>query len=33
MIQCMEVSNEKRSGEFTGQAGSGNLFEIWERVE
>lgn len=33
MIQCMEVSNEKRPGEFTGQAGSGNLFEIWERVE
>ena len=33
MIQCMKVSNEKRPGNFTGKAGSGNLFEIWERVE
>lgn len=33
MIQCMEVSNAKRPGEFTGQAGSGNLYEVWERVK
>jgi len=29
----MEVSNERRPGEFTGQAGSGNLVEIPQRVE
>lgn len=33
MIQCMEVSNEKRPAEFSGKAGSGNLHEIWERHE
>ncbi len=33
MIQCMEVSNEKRPVEFTGKAGSGNLYEVWERVQ
>lgn len=33
MIQCMETSNAKRPSEFTGQAGSGNLYEVWERVK
>jgi uncharacterized protein (TIGR03067 family) len=33
MIQCMEVSNAKRPSEFTGKAGSGNLYEVWERVK
>ncbi len=33
MIQCMEVSNANRPVEFTGKAGSGNLYEVWERVE
>lgn len=33
MIQCMQVSNENRPTEFTGQEGSGNLYEIWERVQ
>jgi uncharacterized protein (TIGR03067 family) len=33
MIQCMEVSNENRPGKFTGEAGSGCLYEVWERLE
>ena len=33
MIQCMRVDNKSRPGEFTGQAGSGNLYEVWKRVE
>ena len=33
MIQCMEVSNAKRPTEFTGAADSGNLYEVWERVD
>ncbi len=33
MIQCMEVSNNSRPTEFTGDAGSGNLLEVWEKVE
>jgi uncharacterized protein (TIGR03067 family) len=33
MIQCMEVSNAKRPLDFTGRKGSGNLYEIWERVK
>ncbi len=33
MIQCMQVDNKARAGEFTGKAGSGNLYEIWKRVE
>ncbi|REK11949.1 MAG: TIGR03067 domain-containing protein [Planctomycetota bacterium] len=33
MVQCMEVSNENRPSEFTGEKGSGNLLEYWERVE
>ncbi len=32
MIQCMEVSNEKRPRDFTGRAGSGNLLEVWEKL-
>jgi uncharacterized protein (TIGR03067 family) len=31
MIQCMEVSNENRPQKFTGEAGSGCLYEVWER--
>ncbi|MGD9720576.1 MAG: TIGR03067 domain-containing protein [Pirellulales bacterium] len=33
MIQCMRVDNKARPSEFTGKAGSGNLYEIWKRVE
>jgi uncharacterized protein (TIGR03067 family) len=33
MIQCMEVSNTNRPTEFTGDAGSGNLLEVWEKVQ
>lgn len=33
MIQCMRVDNKRRPQEFTGEAGSGNLYEIWRRVE
>jgi uncharacterized protein (TIGR03067 family) len=31
MMQCMRVDNNERPSEFTGKAGSGNLFEIWQR--
>jgi len=31
MVQCMELSNEKRPREFTGKAGSGCALEIWQR--
>jgi uncharacterized protein (TIGR03067 family) len=33
MIQCMKVSNAERPLDFTGRKGSGNLYEIWERVK
>ena len=33
MIQCMQVSNASRPTEFTGDAGSGNLLEVWEKVQ
>ena len=33
MIQCMQTSNKERPAEFTGEAGSGNLYETWERVK
>jgi uncharacterized protein (TIGR03067 family) len=33
MIQCMEVSNQHRPAKFTGEAGSGCLYEVWERLE
>lgn len=33
MVQVMEVSNAKRPTEFSGQKGSGNLLEYWEKVE
>ena len=33
MIQCMRVDNQRRPTSFTGKAGSGNLYEIWRRVE
>jgi uncharacterized protein (TIGR03067 family) len=32
MIQCMQVSNKNRPREFIGEAGSGNLLEVWEKV-
>jgi uncharacterized protein (TIGR03067 family) len=31
MIQCMELSNEKRPKEFVGTAGSGCALEVWQR--
>lgn len=31
MIQCMQVSNKERPKQFTGKAGSGNLYEVWQR--
>ncbi|MEX2115219.1 MAG: TIGR03067 domain-containing protein [Pirellulales bacterium] len=33
MIQSMRVDNKERAREFTGKAGSGNLYEIWKRVK
>jgi uncharacterized protein (TIGR03067 family) len=33
MIQCMHKNNERRPREFTGEAGSENLYEVWRRVE
>ncbi len=33
MIQCMHVDNERRPTEFTGKAGSKNLYEVWRRVK
>jgi uncharacterized protein (TIGR03067 family) len=33
MIQCMRVDNKQRPREFTAKAGSGNLHEIWRRIE
>lgn len=33
MVQCMEESNAKRPTQFVGQAGSGNLLEVWQRVD
>jgi hypothetical protein len=29
----MQVDNQARASKFTGKAGSGNLYEIWKRVE
>lgn len=31
LIQCMRQDNKSRPGEFTGKAGSGCDFEIWQR--
>jgi len=31
MIQCMELANKSRPGEFTGKAGSGCALEVWQR--
>jgi uncharacterized protein (TIGR03067 family) len=33
MIQCMEVANRNRPTAFTGDAGSGNRLEVWEKVQ
>ena len=33
MIQCMHKDNERRPREFTGKAGSGNLYEVWRRLK
>ena len=33
MIQCMRVDNKERPRKFTGKRGSGNLYEIWRRIE
>jgi uncharacterized protein (TIGR03067 family) len=33
MIQCMELSNERRPREFTGKAGSGCALEVWQRQQ
>jgi uncharacterized protein (TIGR03067 family) len=33
MIQCMHVDNLRRPTEFTGKAGSKNLYEVWRRVK
>ena len=33
MIQCMHVDNERRPTQFTGKAGSKNLYEVWRRVK
>jgi uncharacterized protein (TIGR03067 family) len=33
MIQCMRLDNKSRPREFTGKAGSGNLYEVWRRIE
>lgn len=31
MIQCMELSNKNRPKTFTGKAGSGCAYEVWNR--
>ena len=31
MIQCMELSNKNRPKTFTGKAGSGCAYEVWQR--
>ncbi len=33
MIQCMELSNQRRPREFTGKAGSGCALEVWQRQQ
>jgi uncharacterized protein (TIGR03067 family) len=33
MIQCMQLDNKSRPREFTGKAGSGNLYEVWRRLD
>ena len=33
MIQCMQLDNKSRPRDFSGKAGSGNLYEVWRRLE
>jgi len=33
MIQCMELDNKNRPKEFTGKAGSGCAYEVWQRIK